>query len=242
VPGVGDSREQSCERSAGDDHPIAKAVEGKDEDRQTCMIVGWRGRRQTAEGQESGGEGEDRRRQNREPPSCTARWVAASDRRGDQGRHPGHGWRGRPDGGMAPALERRPSGIALQRPNLEIALGKGPDRLGGGKRPGGGGVIGYLHHQRRAAQGEAILHGLLALGRIEDELDIAVLHGVDNIGPALQHFFDPLDRQALRRQIVGGAARRDDAAGGPRRRADSSRRLWRRPRYAARRALPNLSP
>src|SRR5262249_48688329 len=66
----------------------------------------------------------------------------------------------------------------------------------------------HLQGQRRAPDRGGIRQRLHALGRVEDELDLAVLERVDDVGPALQHLVDPRHREA------GGLQRLGRAAGG----------------------------
>jgi hypothetical protein len=79
------------------------------------------------------------------------------------------------------------------------------DGLGRRQGAGRGGVVGHLHHQRRAADLEAVFQGLLAFGGVEHQLDAAVLHHVDDVRTAFQHLLDQLDLDALLGQIAARA-------------------------------------
>uniref|UniRef100_A0A0N4ZAF6 NAD-specific glutamate dehydrogenase n=1 Tax=Parastrongyloides trichosuri TaxID=131310 RepID=A0A0N4ZAF6_PARTI len=100
--------------------------------------------------------------------------------------------------------------VGLHRADIQFAGADGGDGLGRGQGAGGGREVGRLHHQRRAADFEAVGQRLLALGGVEDQLDLAVLHRVDDVRTAFEHLVDQADLDAFRLQIVVGAAGGDD--------------------------------
>uniref|UniRef100_A0A0N4ZAR3 NAD-specific glutamate dehydrogenase n=1 Tax=Parastrongyloides trichosuri TaxID=131310 RepID=A0A0N4ZAR3_PARTI len=100
--------------------------------------------------------------------------------------------------------------VALDRADIQFAVADGGDALRGGQRAGRRGVVGDLHHQGRAADREAVGQGLLAVRGVEDQLDLAVLHGVDDVWTAFQHLLDQTDLKALFGQVAVGAAGGDD--------------------------------
>src|SRR5579875_3619199 len=105
----------------------------------------------------------------------------------------------------------RPLKIGLERGDFKLAGLEGGDRRHRGAGAGNGGVIGNLVHERRAPDAEAVGDRLGAVGRVEDELHAAVLHGVDDMGPSLHDLPDLLDLEAVLAQEGRGAARGDQA-------------------------------
>src|SRR5690606_20847775 len=63
-------------------------------------------------------------------------------------------------------------------------------------------IIGDVGRERRRADRLRILQALPAFGRVEDQLDVAVLDPVDDMRAALGDLVDALDLDALPRQIV----------------------------------------
>src|SRR5476649_449802 len=111
----------------------------------------------------------------------------------------------KPDKSLESALE-----IRLQWRHVEGPRLHGRDsldrRLGAGDRR----VIGDLVHQRSAPQREAVGQCHRPIHRIEHELDLVVLHQVDDVRPAFEHLVDPLRGNAMLGQEVGGAVGRHD--------------------------------
>ena len=87
--------------------------------------------------------------------------------------------------------------VALQRSNLERAIPNRSHTLRGRERPSRRRVVRDLHHQRRATDGETVLQGLPTFSCIEDDLDVSVLHPVDDVRAAFEHLFDRFVGDAL---------------------------------------------
>src|SRR3546814_8405184 len=76
------------------------------------------------------------------------------------------------------------------------------DRLGRGIAGRRRRIISDVGAKRRGADRLRILQRLPALGRVEDQLDVAVLDPVDDLRTALGNLVDALDRDPLARQII----------------------------------------
>ena len=86
----------------------------------------------------------------------------------------------------------------------------GGDPLGGGLRGGERGDGGDTLEDSSAADGFFVEDGVLAAGRVDDELDAALFDEIDGVGAALVDFEDALDTEAGGFKGVGGAFGGDD--------------------------------
>ena len=73
--------------------------------------------------------------------------------------------------------------VALQRAHFEAAGLQRLDRVRCRFRAGHGGVVGHLLHQCRAAQRLRVRNRLVAIGRVDDELDLTVADRVLDVRP-----------------------------------------------------------
>ena len=108
------------------------------------------------------------------------------------------------------AGQNDPLKIGLQGCDFKTAGFQGGDRLDRRPGTGDGRVIGDVEGERGAAEAEAVGDRLRALGGVEDQLDLARQHRVDDVRAALQHLVDDFDRQPGCAQQRGGAARGDE--------------------------------
>ncbi len=82
----------------------------------------------------------------------------------------------------------------MQRRDFKAALAQRADCLDRGARSGDRRVIGDAVGQRGAPQAETVGDRLDALGGVENQLDPAAAHLVDDIRPAFPHLVDEADR------------------------------------------------
>src|ERR1700683_1298591 len=84
--------------------------------------------------------------------------------------------------------------IALQRVHLEVAFEIGLDALRCGDGPRESGVVRHFMQEGRAPKRPAVGQGCGPLGGVENEMDLAVLDGVNDMGAPFGDLVD-LDRR-----------------------------------------------
>lgn len=87
--------------------------------------------------------------------------------------------------------------ITLQRPYGAVAPSEGADPPGGRGGRGQGGDVGHLVLDGGLADVGIIVVAELAAGGVDDQLDLAVFDGVDDIRPALVKLEKDLGRNPL---------------------------------------------
>ena len=97
--------------------------------------------------------------------------------------------------------------IFLQTLHFQFAPFHGPDGVQGGPRRGHGGGVGDVVFQGRPADGVGVRRGVAAFRGVDQQVDIAALDAVDDMGPAFPDLVDPGHRQAVlpeKRRGAGG--------------------------------------
>src|SRR5690554_3642427 len=75
-------------------------------------------------------------------------------------------------------------------------LGSEFDRATEGFAPRQRGCVGYLVLQRRLANLRRVCNGLATLGSVDDQLNLAVLDGINNVRTAFAHLVHPVNLEA----------------------------------------------
>src|SRR6266481_7409800 len=86
--------------------------------------------------------------------------------------------------------------ITLQGADLKVPAQIGADALCGRHSTRKSGVIWHFMQEGSAPQRSAVGQRLGAFGGVEDELDVAIGDGVDDMRPSLQHLVHLLGRYA----------------------------------------------
>src|ERR1700716_1377420 len=87
--------------------------------------------------------------------------------------------------------------ITLQGADLKVPAQIGADALRGRHGTGKSGVIWHFMQEGSTPQGAAVGQRLRPFGGVEDQLDVAVHDGVDDMRPSLQHLVYLFGRHAV---------------------------------------------